>query len=237
MEVLRIKCFQETACYTKPFATKVTETYPLPPYSTVKGMIHSVLGANELVPFQLSVQGKYQSRMIDYRKTYMVKKKEFAMPIILDGLSSVLPSYDANIMTSMPLYTHMLYNVELVFHVKAEKEILKQIYKSFQYNEQHLSLGRFEDLVRIDDIDYVDIEEAEEVFLVNSIYIPRSYLEKNIGGIPYRLNWVYQIKNGIREWTKIPVIYVERNRSLIIDDFRLPLLVDTNGLPVVWNEN
>ncbi|REJ22523.1 CRISPR-associated protein Cas5, partial [Caldibacillus debilis] len=30
MKALRIKAFQETACYTKPFANKVTETYPLP---------------------------------------------------------------------------------------------------------------------------------------------------------------------------------------------------------------
>ena len=35
MKILKLKLFQETACYKKPFAFKVAETYPLPPYSTV----------------------------------------------------------------------------------------------------------------------------------------------------------------------------------------------------------
>lgn len=35
MKVLKLKLFQETACYKKPFAFKVAETYPLPPYSTI----------------------------------------------------------------------------------------------------------------------------------------------------------------------------------------------------------
>ncbi|MEZ2661269.1 CRISPR-associated protein Cas5, partial [Aneurinibacillus aneurinilyticus] len=62
MRVLRLKLFQETACYTKPFANKVAETYPLPPYSTVKGMIHQLLQANELLPLLFSVQGSYETR-------------------------------------------------------------------------------------------------------------------------------------------------------------------------------
>ena len=47
MKALRIKAYQETACYKRPFANKVTETYPLPPYSTVKGMLHAVMAAKE----------------------------------------------------------------------------------------------------------------------------------------------------------------------------------------------
>lgn len=35
MKILRLKLFQESACYKKPFAFKVAETYPLPPYSTI----------------------------------------------------------------------------------------------------------------------------------------------------------------------------------------------------------
>lgn len=45
MKYLKMKLFQETACYKKPFAFKVAETYPLPPYSTVIGMFHKILVA------------------------------------------------------------------------------------------------------------------------------------------------------------------------------------------------
>ena len=45
MKILKLKLYQETACYKKPFATKVAETYPLPPYSTIIGMFHKILQA------------------------------------------------------------------------------------------------------------------------------------------------------------------------------------------------
>lgn len=239
MKALRIKAFQETACYTKPFANKVTETYPLPPYSTVKGLIHTVLNADELIPFSLSIQGDYESMMFDYRKTYFVKKKEFNMPIIMDGLVTKIPEHAS--MTSMPLYTHMLYNVELVFHIKAEETILQNIYEAFLHRDAHLSLGRHEDLLRIDEVKEVGLEELdgyEDTNLKHSMYIPSSciYEEERKNGIPYLLNWRYNIKKGIREWEKIPTIYVPKNQ-LINDEFLLePAYLDEEGFIVIWNE-
>lgn len=239
MKALRIKAFQETACYKKPFANKVTETYPLPPYATVKGMIHSVLKANELIPFSLSIQGDYESMIIDYRKTYFVKKKEFNMPIILDGLAVETPSFTS--MTSMPLYTHMLYNVNLVIHVKSEENILKNIYEAINHRDKHLSLGRQEDLLRIDEVMEVELEELDllkGINLKHSMYIPSSYIEEDEKkrGIPYLLNWTYQIKKGIREWNQIPTSYVTKN-ELIDDDFLLePAYIDEEGFVVIWNE-
>jgi len=115
MKVLRIKVFQETACYTKPFANKVAETYPLPPYSTVKGLIHAILDVDGLIPFSLSIQGDFESQIIDYRTMYFVKKRQFAIPIVLDGLLTKTQEYSTKVMTSMPLYTHLLYNIQLVF--------------------------------------------------------------------------------------------------------------------------
>ncbi len=61
MAVLRLKLFQETACYKKPLAFKVSETYPLPPYSTVKGMLHALVDATEFIPMRISVQGTYDT--------------------------------------------------------------------------------------------------------------------------------------------------------------------------------
>ena len=52
MKILKLKLYQETACYKKPFATKVAETYPLPPYSTVIGMFHKILQHNQEHTFQ-----------------------------------------------------------------------------------------------------------------------------------------------------------------------------------------
>lgn len=67
MKVLRLKLFQETACYKKPLAFKVGETYPLPPYATVKGWAHALLSADQLIPMRVSVQGGYEAKIMDIR--------------------------------------------------------------------------------------------------------------------------------------------------------------------------
>lgn len=232
MRVLRLKLFQETACYTKPFSNKVGETYPLPPYSTVKGMIHQALQATELLPLRFSVQGNYETKMIDYRKSYMVKKKSVSMPIIFDGLAVEAP-VQSN-MTSIPLYTHMLFNVSLVIHIAGEEKLLQQIHDTLMNLDIHLSLGRHEDLVRIDEVEFVSLEECEEFKSPNAIYAPKHYYETDLPqGIPFRLNWTYDIVNGIREWTKISVIYVSENSPHAEDG----KLFQTDGEYIVlWNE-
>ncbi|HLR09413.1 MAG TPA: type I-B CRISPR-associated protein Cas5b [Bacillota bacterium] len=236
MKVLRIKAFQETACYKKPFANKVAETYPLPPYSTVKGLIHAILNADELIPFSLSIQGDFETQIIDYRTMYFVKKRQFAMPIVLDGLATETPKYSTNVMTSMPLYTHLLYNIQLVFHVRAEETILDDIYHAFYNIDAFPSLGRHEDLIRIDAIDYVYLEETDELNTKHSIYIPKAVCDEDRLGVPYLLNWTYTVKKGIREWTKIPSLYVMKNTNINEEEVNRALLMDEEGYAVFWNE-
>src|SRR5690625_2286165 len=226
MKVLRIKAYQETACYTRPFANKVTETYPLPPYSTVKGMIHAIMNADELVPFKLSIQGEYDSMIVDYRKTYFVKKNTVNMPIIFDGLQvGQIPTFPD--MTSMPLYSHMLFDINLIIHVAAEKEILQDIYQSFGIMDSHVSLVSHMYTVRIDAVEFVELIGLD-LFrggrLKYNMYIPmeKIYEDELNTGIPYQLNWTYEIKNGIREWNRIPALYLEKdkiiNQDLINDE-------------------
>lgn len=140
MKVLKLKLFQETACYKKPFAMKITETYPLPPYSTVSGLIHKVLGATEYIPLKISIQGNYESIFNNYQTTYFYKK---------------------DTITSMPMNSHMLLNVNLIIHIGAEEEILQQIYECLLNSNEYLSLGRKEDLLRIDDIYFTELEEFD----------------------------------------------------------------------------
>lgn len=237
MKALRLIAYQETVCYTKPFATKVTETYPLPPYSTVKGMLHDVMGATELIPFSLSIQGRSDSRIVDYRKTYMIEKNKEAMPIIMDGLEVAVPQT----ITSMPLYSHVLYDVELVIHIQAEEDILQHIYTALRQNDKHLSLGRHEDLMRLDDVRFVTLEEELNIRTKLPMYAPKHYFvdtggELEVSGIPYRLNWTYTIKNGVREWNKIPVVYIPEKTPFDDEIMAKPFYVDPDGHTVMWNE-
>ncbi|MFR5766089.1 MAG: type I-B CRISPR-associated protein Cas5b [Clostridia bacterium] len=193
MKILKLKLFQETACYKKPFAFKVAETYPLPPYSTVIGMLHKVLNAKngEYFDMDVSVQGEYESIFSNYQNLRMYKS---------DGQ-----------VTAMPRNVHQLLNINLIIHVQAEDEIIDKLYKNLLEGKATITLGRNEDLVRIDEIKI--IQEPIEVFRVlanHSAYVPN----RNVPGIKYRLNTVYTIENELRKWNKVDVTYIEKDTNV-----------------------
>lgn len=195
MKILKLKLYQETACYKKPFANKVAETYPLPPYSTVIGMFHKILQAKsgEYFPMNISIQGEYESIFSNYQNLRMYKGKDKV--------------------TAMPRNVHQLLNVNLIIHIQAEDETIDKIYTNIVNGTETFTLGRNEDLVRIDEIKILkNVQEVEEVEIENSAYIPE-WLAEGVEGINYRLNTTYKIKDDIRHWNKVNVKYVEKHTN------------------------
>ena len=199
MKILKLKLYQETACYKKPFATKVAETYPLPPYSTIIGMFHKILQAQpgEYFPMNISVQGSYEGIFINYQNLRMYKRKDKV--------------------TSMPRNVHQLLDVNLIIHAQAEDKIIEKIYQNIINGTETFTLGRNEDIVRIDAIKILEnVNEVEEPDIKESAYIPE-WIDNEVAGINYRLNTTYKIQEDIRKWNKVNVKYVEKytNRSLV----------------------
>lgn len=60
-KILRIKLHQNKAHYKKEETVNNKMTYPLPPYSTVIGAIHSACAYEEYRPMDISIQGQYES--------------------------------------------------------------------------------------------------------------------------------------------------------------------------------
>lgn len=225
MKLLRLKLFQETACFLKPFAFKVGETYPLAPFSTVKGMLHAVLGATEYIPMNLSIQGQSESFMIDYQKKFMYKKAEVPQLVTTDGLPEA-PKPDSKLFTTIPMYQHLLYNVEHVIHVEAEETILNELYNRFHQLSTTLSMGRWEDIVRIDEVCFVEgTENWMEEFVYNQ-YVPVDLENVMFFDGPkayYRLPRKYEIRDGRREWDYVTAAYVQK--STLLDD-HLEIMTD-----------
>lgn len=59
MEAVRIRLKQQTANYRREETIDNKMTYPLPPFSTVIGAIHSMCGYREYHEMDVSIQGKY----------------------------------------------------------------------------------------------------------------------------------------------------------------------------------
>ena len=202
MKILKLKLFQETACYKKPFAFKVAETYPLPPYSTIIGMFHKIIGAKsgEYFPMNISVQGNYESIFSNYQNLRMFKGKDQV--------------------TAMPRNVHQLLNIELLIHLKADNEIVDRIYDNIINGKEKFTIGRNEDLVKLEDMKYVNNILIEQGKMEKySAYVPKNICEKELlNGINYRLNTTYIIENELRKWNKVDVKYVEKNVNNILEE-------------------
>ena len=70
MKAIRLHCFQNLANYKKPSSFIIKETYPLPPYSTVIGMIHAACGFKRYHGMKLSIQGTNQGTISELYTRY-----------------------------------------------------------------------------------------------------------------------------------------------------------------------
>ena len=198
MKILKLNLFQETACYKKPLALKVAETYPLPPYSTVIGMFHKILQAKngEYFDMNISVQGEYESIFNNYQNLRMYKGKDKV--------------------TSMPRNVHQLLNINLVIHVQAEDEVIDKIYKNIVNGNETFSLGRHEDMVRIDGIKYVQ---------------NIGKLGEDMPGINYNINTVYHVTpDNLRIYEKVKVKYIEEDSNILLKN----VLKDEDGDYIIF---
>ena len=223
MKALKLEIYQESACYKKPFALKVAETYPLPPYSTVKGFLHKLIGAEEFVPMSISVQGNFESIFFNLQSMYSYKVEK-----------------NEEIATSVPTYIHYLYNINLIIHVLAKQNVLDDIRNGINGSTEYLSLGRREDLAVVKSVKEVNISEVsmceggeDPYILKHDVYIPKSQLPNDVNGINYKLNWKYKKQNGLRIWEQAyDVVYVEKD--CLIDNTKA--LLDEDKDIVFFND-
>ena len=145
----------------------------------------------------ISVQGSYEGIFSNYQNLRMYKGKDKA--------------------TSMPRNVHQLLDVNLIIHVQAEDEIIDKIYQNIINGTETFTLGRNEDIVRIDLVKILEnVNEVEEPNIEENAYIPE-WIDNEVDGINYRLNTTYKIQDNVRKWNKVNVKYVEKytNKSLV----------------------
>ena len=176
---IRVKCFQNLVNYKKPSSFIIKETFPLPPYSTVLGMIHAACGYTEFHPMKLCIQGTNSGTVSELYTRY---------------------SFSAG-----TKYVELVCDNDMVIHVIPEEDDFEKVYNSLKYPPRYLSLGRYEDLLDIERVDIVNIHQEDEVEIKRDMYIPVSYgieLGDRRGTI-YNLTKEYEItKQGLRRWKK-----------------------------------
>jgi len=73
MKAIKLKLYQNMVNYKVPTSFQLKESYPLPPYSTVIGMVHSLCDFKEYKPMKISISGSYFSKVNDLYTRYEFK--------------------------------------------------------------------------------------------------------------------------------------------------------------------
>lgn len=210
MKAIRIKAYQNMPSYRKPTSFILKESYPLPPYSSVIGMVHAACGFTSYVDMDVSIQGQYYSSTSElYTKYEFGKATKYEK-----GRHNVkLVSHNGEYgMTRGMGNVEVLVDVELILHIRPHDESVIDVIANGMRNPQnYLSLGRWEDLLRIDEVKVVEVNQQileDTLFLKYDAYIPqkteKEFEDKEaiFRGTFYRLNKKYEVnpKTSRRQW-------------------------------------
>lgn len=209
LEAVRVYARQQMPNYRKPASFLIKETYPLPPYSSVIGLIHTLCGwTGELNrgyrPMRVSIQGSYAGTVSDYATNYAFG----AIP--LDRTDLIVDAGNGKQVgiAKMPRSYELLTDVELLIHIIPEDAKLVRTIATALINPPiYPSLGRHEDLLQIEQVDIVELlPSSNYISFKYDAYLPIETAEKaggiNLTGTIYRLGKVftYYGKKGIRIW-------------------------------------
>ena len=229
IRAIKLKLYQNMVNYKTATSFQLKETYPLPPYSTIIGMVHSLCDFKEYVPMEISVAGNYFSKVNDlytryeFKSGYSYEKGRHQINVDGFGISRGIATAE------------LLVDVNLTIHIIPENqsdENIKKIVDAFKNPREYPSLGRREDIVAIENVKVVEIEEKElekDTAYGKNIYayIPVRFIKENlvgfgdkkdgvqIAGTRYQIAKNYNLKNigtkakpkEIRLWEKKEVIY------------------------------
>lgn len=229
-KAIRLRLYQNLVNYKKPTSFQLKETYPLPPYSTVSGMVHSICGFEEYMPILISIQGKHHSKVNDLYTRY-----EFAGAFFEEGRHNVkIKSIEEEKETYYGAIrgvatAELLVDVELLIHIMPEnQELVELIYNNLLKPKEYISLGRREDIARIEEIKIVSIEDTmttKAITLDMDAYIPIDMFGKRglkTSATLYTLTKKYEkvtIKKDVevRKWDKVKVIHGVMNKNEITE--------------------
>lgn len=216
MKLLRIKAYQLFANYRKPMSFNYWDTYPLPPLSTIRGWFHYIVWNKNkdenrhYIPMAMSIQGVSSSVIQDLQTLIKFDRKSNAKgKPILEGFNKVL--------SKSPTYVANIFDVKLNIYIKAEEKFLNRFIENI-FKLNYPSLGRYEDLLRIDELKIIEPEIIDfyddEHSIKYGIYLNKDTAKNfKLDGIHYRMNFKYDKelleKTGIRYFEKKDVVYVD----------------------------
>lgn len=151
-----IELFQPFAQYRNPFTFYYAQTYPLPPKSTIIGMLQNATGRfydHAFWDIKVSVHGGFESVFWNYQQLIKgdVTLKKLNGKITL--WNQKLPLYSNGIKSQRtPVYQQELFNGHLYIFLKGKRDLIDEIELALSNPQKILYLGRSEDIIFIKNI-------------------------------------------------------------------------------------
>lgn len=170
MKFIRIKCFGCLNSFRQPDFHTYHKTLPLPPKTTVAGMIGSALGISpksvneewlQNNRFQMGIVGKSNGKANDL---WQIRKYESKQITAYKKGTESAPYKTAVIVREL-LYAS---EFTLYLHFGNEKDY-ELVSTKIQNPEWALSLGREDELLLVQEIKQIDLEETTEISFCNTV--------------------------------------------------------------------
>ena len=226
---IRIECFQNLVNYRKPSSFIIKESYPLPPYSTVLGMIHRACGyqSGDFHSMKISVQGQNTGSISELYTRYSfsldTKYEEGRHNVCIKEEDKTYGAFKG------VAHIELICNNQMIIHVVPSDEDFDKVYKSLKNPPEYLALGRHEDILDISKVEIVGLHDSAEADVNNDIYIPvnSDICVANRTTTIYTLTKEYEItKQGLRRWKvdggKIKAFYFPKGEVIedaMVDDY------------------
>lgn len=227
MKAIRIKLYMQTAHFNIPLWKGEQQlSYPLPPPSTIIGMIHSLCAWDKYHSMMVSICGtSHQETEICQNwiggSFSTEETEEFCkrFPVrIWNGEGYV--GY-----VKVPRSRELLIDLKLRIHiVPQDQTLVKEIYNSVLFPPIYPSLGRHEDLVRFDNVEIVNITSSKKDITLDLDAYASYDITEDLVTI-YKLNKIYKIVKGKRSFQKIKVAFLS-------SDMKISCITDEDNFPV-----
>lgn len=170
MKFIRIKCSGCLNSFRQPDFHTYHKTLPLPPKTTVAGMIGGALGISpESINeewlknnrFQMGIVGKSNGKANDL---WQIRKYDTKQ------ISAYKQGKESTPYKTAVIVRELLYASEftLYLHFESQKD-LERVFTKIQNPEWALSLGREDELIIVREIKLIDLEEESDLQFINTV--------------------------------------------------------------------
>lgn len=226
MKAIRAEMIMETANFKRPTSFLLHETFPLPPFSTVIGMIHAACGFREYHDMKICVQGTDDGIYTDYCTMYTFAPKKMESGRVYGGGVYMDEEGKPTGVYKTPMYIEVISNPSIVLYIVPDENDFKTVFNGLKHPANYLALGRYDDIVNIVSVEEVELEEIAEdpdgetlLFSEKNMYIPKesTYGMSKSKGTVYTLHKEYTIQDKRRVWKDSYEVTVLAKGSFVSD--------------------